>query len=66
VTTFVIGQTYELSWQCRDIGYGTESGHGTFRYWGVETFGKHTWEPTNGNPYIYLFDDEILTAEIRL
>lgn len=53
-------RVYEISYACRDIGYGVESGildafwSGEIDYWG-----KYTIVPIDGSDPLYLFADEI-------
>lgn len=49
---------YQIDYDCRDIGYGPESGSGEFIYRGPAD-GKHKFAPVDGGPPIYLFPDEI-------
>ena len=54
---------YDITYRCRDIGYGVEEGEGEYVYRGRETMaGKLILTPTDGGPTIYLFDDEIVDA----
>lgn len=62
-TNLTQGERYSVEYSCRDIGDGVEEGEDVFVYRGRESGGKHTFEPTNGGPAIYLFDDEIVSAE---
>lgn len=65
-TELDVGERYSVTYKCRDIGYGIEEGEDTFVYQGRETLaGKHQFDPVNGGPPIYLFEDEILEAESR-
>lgn len=54
------GVGVQLDWECRDIGYGIESGEGVYIYRSREQFGKHAFESVTDGELIYLFDDEIL------
>lgn len=55
-----IGRCYWISYECRDIGYGVETGCGEFVYRGPSgDWGKHEFTPVGGGPPIYLFPDEI-------
>jgi hypothetical protein len=58
------GRAYRISYECRDIGYGVESGDGEFVYRGAsDAWGKHAFTPIGGGQEIYLFPDEITDAE---
>jgi hypothetical protein len=57
---------YFVWYASRDIGYGIEYGYGRFMYRGIEQFGKHVFEPLDGQfepVNVYLFDDEIERIE---
>jgi hypothetical protein len=56
-----VGCTYWITYQCRDIGYGPETGDGEFIYCGLfDGWGKHEFQPADGDgPALYLFPDEI-------
>lgn len=60
-----VGEDYRIDYRCRYIGYGVEEGEDTFIYQGREPLGKYIFEPVNGGPAIYLFDDEIMDVEER-
>jgi hypothetical protein len=62
-TNIAEGARVEVSFRCRDIGYGIEEGEGVYTYRGRESGGKLTFEPTDGSEPIYLFDDEVLKVE---
>ena len=55
---------YNITYECRDIGYGgVESGE-IRAYWTgeIDTWGKYTIVPVDGSERLYLFQDEILNA----
>lgn len=53
---------YIIHYRCRDIGYGVEEGFAEVVYRGLfDSWGKHEWQPVDGAPTIYLFEDEILS-----
>jgi hypothetical protein len=56
----VEGHVYRVRYDCRDIGYGGESGERDYVYRG-ETggAGKHTFAPVVSGDEIYLFPDEV-------
>ena len=50
----------EISYECRDVGYGPENGYAEFVYrGGPDWTGKREFEPVGGGPVIFLFPDEI-------
>ena len=54
----------EIAYECRDIGYGVESGVIPAFWTGeIDTWGKHTIRPIDGSPTLYLFRDEIIAVE---
>ena len=54
------GKVYRISYECRDIGHGRETGSGQYICRGtLDWTGKVALDPTNGDPAIYLFPDEI-------
>jgi hypothetical protein len=55
----VINHTYTVIYECRDIGYGVETGDAMAIYRGFTDAGTHTFQPVDGSPVIYLFSDEI-------
>ena len=58
--SLLTGHCYWITYQCRDIGYGTETGHGEYVYRGPSGhWGKHEFTPANGGPAIYLFPDDL-------
>lgn len=61
-TDLDVGERYSVTYKCRDIGYGVEEGEDTFVYQGIQA-GKFQFDPVNGGPPMYLFEDEILDAE---
>jgi hypothetical protein len=57
------GRSYWITYECRDIGYGVESGDGEFVYRGAsDGWGKHAFTPAGGGPTIYLFADEVTVS----
>ena len=55
---------YTISYQCRDIGYGIEEGIIDAFWTGeIDTWGKRTIVPINGQRPLYLFMDEIVGIE---
>ena len=53
------GRAYWIVYECRDIGYGVETGADWFVYAGMESLaGKLEFVPADGGS-IFLFDDEI-------
>jgi hypothetical protein len=54
--------SYQIAWDCRDIGYGPEEGSRQFTYRGPASWGKHEFTPDSGGPPVYLFPDEITDA----
>ena len=58
-TELQVNHTYQITYVCRDIGYGVEEGEGEFVYRGAAAGGKHEFTPVGGGPTIYLFPDEI-------
>lgn len=54
----------EVQYECRDIGYGVESGV-VFGHWGARDWtGKRAFVPLfSDEPTLYLFDDEVLSDE---
>lgn len=57
------GRAYQITYECRDIGYGAESGIGEFVYRGqTDPWGKHEFTPVGRGETIYLFPDEIIDA----
>jgi hypothetical protein len=58
-----VGRVYELAFECRDIGYGVESGYGEYVYRrGPDWTGKHEFQRVGDGQTIYLFPDEITEA----
>jgi hypothetical protein len=63
---FIIGHPLTIAFECRDIGYGVESGVVEGMFTGErDTCGKWTFQPANGAP-IYLFSDEVIDAEVTV
>lgn len=59
----ILEQNVTIEYQCRDIGYGVESGEATGRFTGtIDAWGKHTFHPDGGGVPLYLFADEILSC----
>jgi hypothetical protein len=56
------GRAYEITFECRDIGYGPETGSGEYVYRGVDAWGKRAFAPVGGGETVYLFADEITGA----
>jgi hypothetical protein len=55
----ILEQTVTIEYQCRDIGYGVESGEATGRFTGeIDTWGKYTFQPDGIGLPLYLFADE--------
>lgn len=55
-----VGYAYWVTYDCRDIGYGSEQGSNEYVYrGGPDWTGKHEFTPVGGGPPIYLFPDEI-------
>lgn len=55
----ITGKLVKVSFKCRDIGYGIETGTKHGRFTGVvDSWGKWTFKPTSGHS-LYLFRDEI-------
>jgi hypothetical protein len=53
--------TVEVSYKCRDNGTGVEEGVVCGHWTGeVDTWGKRTFQPWDGSPAMYFFDDEII------
>jgi hypothetical protein len=64
-TALKVNRAYEITYECRDIGYGVESGIAEFVYRGRTDAlaGKHEFTPVGGGPTIYLFPDEITNVD---
>jgi hypothetical protein len=61
---FMIGHLLTIAFECRDIGYGVESGVLEGIFTGeCDTSGKWTFQPFNGAA-VYLFSDEVIDAEV--
>ena len=61
---FMIGLPLTIAFQCRDIGYGVESGVREGVFTGeCDTWGKWTFQPASRAP-LYLFSDEVTDAEV--
>lgn len=61
-TRYNVGLT-SLTYKCRDIGYGVESGHCFGEWTGeMDTWGKRTFKRTD-DVLLYLFPDEITKEE---
>jgi hypothetical protein len=59
----IFGRTVTIQYECRDIGYGIESGEVTGRFTGeIDAWGKHTFHSDGGKAPLYLFADEILSC----
>ena len=59
----ILKQAVTIEYQCRDIGYGVESGEVAGRFTGeIDTWGKYTFQPDGGKAPLYLFADEILSC----
>jgi hypothetical protein len=59
----ILEQTVTIEYQCRDIGYGVESGEATGRFTGeIDTWGKYTFQPDGIGLPLYLFADEIVSC----
>jgi hypothetical protein len=59
----ILEQAVTIEYECRDIGYGIESGEVTGRFTGeIDTWGKYTFQPEGGKAPLYLFADEILSC----
>lgn len=55
----------DIAYRCRDIGYGVEEGVITAFWTGaIDHWGKYTIRPVDGRPILYLFADEILSADL--
>jgi hypothetical protein len=62
-TQMEVGCAYWITYECRDIGYGIESGYSEFVYrGGPDWTGKFQFDPLDGEAPIYLFPDEIKDA----
>lgn len=60
------GRTYKITYRSLDLGYGVETGRGTYTYDGpFDTQGKHKFTPAGGGEPVYLFAEEITTASLR-
>jgi hypothetical protein len=60
-------KVYTVSYRCRDIGYGIEDGVIEAFWTGeIDTWGKRTWRQVNGEPPLYLFDDELVDVDATL
>lgn len=56
-------EVIEVQYECRDIGYGVESGIIEAFWTGeIDTWGKLTIRPVDGGATLYLFPDEIISA----
>lgn len=60
-----IGARVEVTYECRDIGYGVEADIRTLYFRGRDTYGKlifanHMEKIELGDGTLYLFDDEIV------
>ena len=54
----------DISYRCRDIGYGVEEGIIEGFWTGeIDSWGKRTIRRVDGRPTLYLFDDEILEID---
>ena len=59
----ILEQAVTIEYQCRDIGYGIESGEVAGRFTGeIDAWGKYTFQPDGGKAPLYLFADEILSC----
>jgi hypothetical protein len=59
--------TVEVLYRCRDNGHGVEEGMVRGHWTGeVDTWGKRTFQPSDGSPAMYFFDDEILSETADL
>ena len=59
----ILEEVVAIEYECRDIGYGIESGEVTGRFTGeIDTWGKYTFQPDGGKAPLYLFADEILSC----
>ena len=59
-----INHAYQITYECRDIGYGVEAGEGEFIYRGqFDAWGKHEFSPVDGGATVYLFPDEVTSFE---
>ena len=62
----ILEQNVTIEYQCRDIGFGVESGEATGRFTGeIDACGKHTFHPDGGKAPLYLFADEILSCVVN-
>ena len=64
----ILEKPVAIVYECRDIGYGVESGQVEGVFTGeIDTLGKYTFQPSDGRDKLYLFADEILACgPIRL
>jgi hypothetical protein len=59
----IFGRTVTIQYECRDIGYGVESGEATGCFTGeIDAWGKHAFHPDGGKAPLYLFAHEILSC----
>jgi hypothetical protein len=59
----ILEKSVTIEYQCRDIGYGVESGQLAGRFTGeIDTWEKYTFQPEGGKTPLYLFADEILSC----
>jgi len=60
----IAGIVVRIDFECRDIGYGVESGS-IVGYWNgeIDCWGKYTIVSTDGAPMVYLFEDEFVDVE---
>ena len=63
---FMIGHRLTITFECRDIGHGVESGVLEGIFTGeCDTWGKRTFRPASGAP-LYFFPDEVIDAVVAV
>lgn len=53
----------DVTYKCRDIGYGIEEGDVTGIWGDTDSWGKRELVPVNGDPVLFLFADEVVSDD---